>query len=207
MKEEIKPATTKKDGKIVVKCTECGEVESTTVIYKASNVKLSKNEFVYNGKVKSPKLTIKDSKGNTIAKKYYSVSKPAGRKDVGKYTYTIKFKGLYEGTKKLTLTVKPKATSMKSVTASKKAFTVKWNKVSKQATGYEIMYATNAKFSKGKKTVKVTKLNTTSKKISKLKAKQKYYVKVRTYKTVKVNGKKTNIYSAWSNYKTVTTKR
>lgn len=207
MKEEIKPATTKKDGKIVVKCTECGEVESTKVIYKASNVKLSKNEFVYNGKVKSPKLTIKDSKGNTIAKKYYSVSKPAGRKDVGKYTYTIKFKGLYEGTKKLTLTVKPKTTSVKKVTASKKAFTVKWSKVSKQATGYEIMYATNAKFSKGKKTVKVTKLNTTSKKISKLKAKQKYYVKVRTYKTVKVNGKKTNIYSAWSSPKTITVKK
>lgn len=207
MKEEIKPATTKKDGEIVVKCTECGEVESTKVIYKASNVKLSKNEFVYNGKVKSPKLTIKDSKGNTIAKKYYSVSKPAGRKDVGKYTYTIKFKGLYEGTKKLTLTVKPKATSVKKVTASKKAFTVKWNKVSKQATGYEIMYATNAKFSKGKHTVKVTKLNTTSKKISKLKAKQKYYVKVRTYKTVKVNGKKTNIYSAWSSPKTITVKK
>ena len=207
MKEEIKPATTKKDGKIVVKCKECGKVESTKVIYKISTVKLSSKEYTYNGKIKSPKLIVKNSKGKTISSKYYTVKKPTGRKDVGKYTYTIKFKGLYEGTKKLTLTVKPKATSVKKVTASKKAFTVKWNKVSKRATGYEIMYATNAKFSKGKKTVKVTKLNTTSKKISKLKAKQKYYVKVRTYKTVKVDGKKINIYSDWSKAKTVTTKR
>ena len=207
MKEEIKPATTAKDGKVVIKCTECGKVESTKIIYKISTVKLSKDTFVYNGKVKCPTVIVKDRKGKIIASKYYKVTKTVGRKNVGKYTYTIKFNGLYEGTKKLTLTVKPKAAYVKKLTASKKAFTVKWSKVSKQATGYEIMYATNAKFSKGKHTVKVTKLNTTSKKISKLKAKQKYYVKVRTYKTVKVNGKKTNIYSDWSKYKVVTTKR
>ena len=207
MEEVIKPATVNKAGKIEVKCTECGEVESTKVIYKASNVKLGLNQFVYNGKVKNPKVIVKDSKGNIIAKKYYSVTKPVGRKNVGKYTYTIKFKGNYEGTKKLTLTVKPKATAVKKVTAAKKAFTVKWSKVSKQATGYEIMYATNSKFTKGKKTVTVKNYKVTSKKIAKLKAKQKYYVKVRTYKTVKVNGKNVKIYSDWSKYRTVTTKR
>lgn len=207
MKEEIKPATMNKAGKIVVKCTECGKVESTKIIYKASNVKLGQSQFIYNGKVKNPKVIVKDSKGNVVNKKYYSVTKQTGRKNVGKYTYTVKFKGHYAGTKKLTLTVKPKATIAKKPVAAKKAFTVKWNKVSKQVTGYEIMYATNSKFTKGKKTVKVTNYKVTSKKITKLKAKQKYYVKVRTYKTVKVNGKKTNIYSNWSKYRTVTTKR
>ena len=52
----------------------------------------------------------------------------------------------------------------------------------------------------------VSKNKTTSKKISKLKAKKKYYVRVRTYKTVKVNGKNTKIYSSWSKAKTVKTK-
>ncbi len=207
MTEEITPATTMKAGKIVIKCKECGEVESTKIIYKASNVKLGQATFVYNGKQKNPKVIVKDSKGNVINAKYYKVIKLTGRTNVGKYTYTIKFNGRYQGTKKLTLTVKPKATAIKTVTPSKKAFTVKWNKVSKQATGYEIMYAKNAKFSKGKHTVTVKNFKTTSKKISNLKAKQKYYVKVRSYKTVKVNGKMTKIYSNWSKYRTVTTKR
>ena len=36
--------------------------------------------------------------------------------------------------------------------------------------------------------------------------KKKYYVRVRTYKTVKVNGKNTKVYSSWSKVKTVKTK-
>lgn len=104
-------------------------------------------------------------------------------------------------TKKLVL----KNTSISKVTAGKKAFTIKWKKVS-AATGYQVQYATDSKFSKNKKTVTVKKNSTTSKKISKLKAKKKYYVRIRTYKTVKVNGKSTKIYSNWSKAKTVKTK-
>jgi hypothetical protein len=83
--------TTTKNGKVINKCKECGEVESTKIIYKASNVKLGQATFVYNGKAKNPKVIVKDSKGNTIAQKYYTVVKPTGRTNVGKYTYTIKF--------------------------------------------------------------------------------------------------------------------
>ncbi|MGN0521072.1 MAG: fibronectin type III domain-containing protein, partial [Eubacterium sp.] len=73
-----------------------------------------------------------------------------------------------------------------------------------QTTGYQIQYSTSSKFtSKTTKTVTVSKNKTTSKTISKLKAKKKYYVRVRTYKIV--SGKK--IYSAWSKAKTVTTKK
>ena len=51
-------------------------------------------------------------------------------------------------------------------------------------SGYEIVYATNSKFTKGKKTTKVT---ATSKTFKKLTSKKTYYVKVRAYK--KVSGK------------------
>lgn len=67
-----------------------------------------------------------------------------------------------------------------------------------QTTGYQLQYSTSSKF-KGVKTVTVSKNKTTSKKISKLKAKKKYYVRIRTYKTV--DGKK--YYSAWSSVKSI----
>lgn len=96
---------------------------------------------------------------------------------------------------------KPKATSISSVTAKSGAFTVKWKKV-KSVSGYQVQYSTNKKFKKNNKTVKVSKASKTSKTISKLKAKKKYYVRVRTYK----KGKKKTTYSSWSKSKSVTTK-
>ena len=86
---------------------------------------------------------------------------------------------------------KPSSTSITSVKAINNGFTVKWKK--KSCTGYQIQYSTSKKFtSKTSKTVKVTKPKTTSKTVKKLKAKKKYYVRVRSYKTVK---KKTTIQS------------
>ena len=126
---------------------------------------------------------------------------------MGKYTYTIKFNGRYSGTKKLSFTIKPKATAIKTPKAAKKAITVKWTKgKSSQVSGYEVQIATNSKFSKGKKLVPVKGYKATSKKITKLKSKTKYYVRVRTYKTVKVNGKNTKIYSDWSKVRQIKTK-
>ena len=93
--------------------------------------------------------------------------------------------------------------SIKSVTAAKKAFTVKWTKNS-SAKGYEVWYSTSSSFSSSttkKKTY--TSNSTVSKKYTSLKAGKKYYVKVRSYKLL--NGDK--VYSAWSATKTVTTKK
>ena len=196
-------ATMYQDGKEVVKCS-CGDIKSTTTIKKISKVNLSKTTAVYTGKtIKAPTITVKDSAGKTISSTYYTVTKPTkSLKNVGEYSYNIMFKGKYSGFKTLTFTIKPKAATLSKVTAAKKAVTVKWSKVSSQATGYEIMYATNSKFTKGKKTVKVTSYKTTSKKITKLTSKKTYYVKVRTYKTV--DGVK--YYSDWSKVKSVKVK-
>ena len=96
---------------------------------------------------------------------------------------------------------KPKSAKIKKVKAVKKAISVQWKKVS-GVKGYQIQVATDKKFKKNKKTVTVKKQKTTKVTIKKLKAKKKYYVRIRTYKTVK--GKK--VYSSWSKVKTIKTK-
>ena len=92
-------------------------------------------------------------------------------------------------------------TTITSVKAQNKAFTVKWKKKS-SITGYQIQYSANSKFKKNNKKIKIKNAKTVSKKITKLKASKKYYVRIRTYKIV---NKKT-YYSNWSKKKCVTTK-
>ncbi|MDE6659393.1 MAG: fibronectin type III domain-containing protein [Eubacterium sp.] len=197
----ITKSTTQTNGSIIKKCTICGATTKATIYY-PKTVTLSTTNYTYNGKAKKPSVTVKDSKGKKIATSNYTVTYQSGRKNVGKYTVTIKFKGNYSGTVKKTFTIKPKATTLSSVTAKSKGFTAKWKKLTTQTTGYQIQYSTSSKFSSAK-TVTVSKNSTTSKTVSKLTAKKKYYVRIRTYKTVG----KTKIYSAWSKSKSVTTKK
>ena len=206
-KQTVTKATPTANGKIVNYCSVCKKTLSTTVIPKASSIKLKATSLTYNGKVRTPKVIVKDRTGKTLVKNTdYTVSYAKGRKYVGKYAVKITFKGKYSGTKTLYFTIKPKATSISSLKAGSKKFTVKWKKQATQTTGYQVQYSASSKFSKAK-TVTVGKNTTVSKKISKLSGKKKYYVRVRTYKTVKINGKSIRIYSGCSKAKTVTTKK
>ena len=99
------------------------------------------------------------------------------------------------------IAAKPKSASIKKVKAAKKAISVIWKKVS-GIKGYQIQVATDKKFKKNKKTVNIKRQKTTKTTVKKLKAKKKYYVRIRTYKIA--NGKK--VYSAWSKVKSVKTK-
>ena len=96
---------------------------------------------------------------------------------------------------------KSKSTKIKKVKGSKKAIAVQWVKT-KGVKGYQVQVATDKKFKKNKKTVTIKKQKTTKTTVKKLKAKKKYYVRIRTYKIV--NGKK--VYSSWSKVKSVKTK-
>ena len=123
----------------------------------------------------------------------------------GTYTYTYTHYVYYnddsttESASKTTS--KPKGAKFKKVKGSKKAIALTWAKV-KGVKGYQIQVATDKKFKKNKKTVTIKKQKTTKTTVKKLKAKKKYFVRIRTYKTV--NGKK--VYSSWSKAKTVKTK-
>ncbi len=206
-KTTVNKATLSKNGSVEKKCTECGFVADTKVIYYPETIKLAKTEYIYNGKLCKPSVAVTDSMGNKIGKNNYSVSY-SKNKNVGTATAVIKFKGNYSGTVKKTFTICPKTTSISRLSAKSKGISVKWKKQTGQTTGYQIQYSTSSKFTKGKTgIVTVNKNKTTSRTISRLKAKKKYYVRIRTYKNVKVNGKTSRIYSGWSKTKTVVTKR
>ena len=207
-KKVTKRATTSKNGTFTAVCSVCG-AEQTEVIYAAKTIKLSKTSVTYNGKKQKPSVTITDAAGKKLKNGTdYKVTYPKKTQNVGKYTVTVTLKGNYTGTVKKTFTILPKNTAISKLTASKNTVTVKWKKQTKQTAGYEIQYSTSSKFTKKTtKTVKAAKNSMTSKKITKLKAKKKYYVRIRTYQTVKVGKKSTKIYASWSKAKTVTTKK
>ena len=200
-------ATVKKDGEMHSICTECSTKLENYTISKVERVELSSASYTYNGKVQKPSVTVKDSKGKTLKNGTdYTVSYSSGCKNVGRYTVKVTLKGNYSGSKAMTYNINPKGTSVSKVTAAKKGFKVTWKKQATQTTGYQVQYSTSSKF-KSAKTVTISKNKTTSKSISKLTAKKKYYVRVRAYKTVKINGKSVKLYSDWSKAKNVTTKK
>ena len=141
----------------------------------------------YNGK------TLKNGTDYTVS---YS-----SNKNIGTATVKITGKGSYTGTITKTFKINPAKQEIQKLTAKSKAFFVDWAQKG-SATGYEIQYATNSKFASAKK-VTITNNKTDTKTISKLSGKKKYYVRVRSYTTVKG----TKYYGAWSASKSVTTKK
>ena len=141
----------------------------------------------YNGK------TLKNGTGYTVS---YS-----SNKNIGTATVKITGKGSYTGTITKTFKINPAKQEIQKLTAKSKAFFVDWAQKG-SATGYEIQYATNSKFTSAKK-VTITNKKTDKTTISKLSGKKKYYVRVRSYTTVKG----TKYYGAWSASKSVTTKK
>lgn len=172
-----------------------------------AKVVLSATSYVYNGKNRQP--AIKTIGGETLAEGTdYNVVWPAkGTKNVGIYTVTVEGTDKYAGTAKATYKICPKGTSLKTLKRAKKALTVSWKRQAKRMsksriTGYQIQLATNKKFTKNKKLVTVSGYKKVSRKIGKLKRGKKYYVRIRTYKTIK--GQK--CCSKWSKTKTAKTR-
>ena len=170
-----------------------------------AKVYLSKSSFVYNGKVQKPTVVAKDTKGNKLKLGTdYTVKYSKGCKNVGQYTVTVTFIGKFSGTKKLTYKIVPVGTEITSISAGKKSFGVMWDRQPEQITGYMIRYSTSSKMKDAKK-LTVAK-NMTFKEVSKLRSGKKYYVGVRTYKTVKIDGKSVKLYSPWSETVSIKTK-
>jgi hypothetical protein len=186
------------DGKYTRTCRRCNETEHPAAA--TPSVTLSKTAYVYNGKVQKPEVTVK-ANGVKLAPSEYKLTYSGGCKNVGKYTVTVALKNGLEGSKTVSYKIDPAATALKSVKAGKKSFTVKWTKKTAQTTGYQIQYSESSKF-KAARTKTVNSYKKSSLTVKKLKSKKKYYVRIRTYKTVKG----TKFYSKWSKAKTVKTR-
>ena len=217
-KEIIKEKPTDvKEGSKGYLCKRCGDYKeiakikpilpSPKVDITALKVNLSETEYTYNGKVKQPAVIIKDQNGNVISSTNYAVTYASGRKKPGTYSVQITMKGNYTGTQTVLFNIRGKKMPAPKLKAHSRALKVTWKK-QKAITGYQIQYSTNAKFKKSKtKIVKIAKSRQTSKFIKKLKARKKYYVRVRSYKTTKIGDKTYNAYSVWSKTKKVIVKK
>ena len=188
--------------KITGKGNYAGSVSKTYSIknnFKKATVSGISNKS-YTGKNITQSITVKYN-GKTLKKGTdYTVSY-SSNKSIGTATVKIAGKGSYTGTITKTFKINPAKQEIQKLTAKSKAFFVDWAQKG-SATGYEIQYATNSKFTSAKK-VTITNNKTDKITVSKLSGKKKYYVRVRSYTTVKG----TKYYGAWSASKSVTTKK
>ena len=163
---------------------------------------------MYDGKAKKPSVIVKDSEGRRLAQGTdYQVSYSKGRVSPGVYTVTVKLGGNYTGRMTAAFTIRPKKTVLKRVTPKSRGMQVTWKKILSKTDGYQIQYSTEKSFKAPAAKLTTAKKYAVGKKISKLKGKKKYYVRVRTYRSVRVNGKVKKLYSDWSDVKTVRTKK
>ena len=179
-KAAVTKATSAKDGKTDTVCSVCNkELKASVGIPKASSITLSAATYTYDGKEKKPAVTVKDSKGKTLKNGTdYTVTYPAGCKNIGAYNVKVTFKGNYSGTVTKTFKINPKATT--GVKATKAATSIKLTWTAQSGVeGYQI-YDTAQK----KVVATVKGANTNSVTISNLTSGKAYSYQVRAFKTV-----------------------
>ena len=131
----------------------------------------------------------------TVSKKGVVTIKGTGRATI---TVSAKETAKYrKKTVKITVDVTPKKQKAGVKSVKGKKLSVKWKKDAR-ATGYQIQYSTDRKFKRGVEKAAIKKKGTASKTISKLKKGKAYYVRVRSYKSIKASGKTKLLYGAWS---------
>lgn len=162
---------------------------------------LGYSKATYNGSYKKPSVTVKDKLGNVLVKDRDYVVNYTNNKYVGTAKAVIEMRGRYKGSIKKSFTINPKSTYITSRSGGRRSFTVKWKKQAVQTSGYQIRYSRYSSMKNAKEKT-ISKTGTVSSRVSKLARKKKYYVQVRTYKTVK--GVK--FYGAWSTKRSVKTR-
>ncbi len=152
----IEKASTSKDGKIIDKCSRCGDVKVAQIILHPTNVVLNNSNFVYDGKVKTPTVTVTSADGKTVDSANYDISYANGRKDAGTYDVKVTFKGNYTGslTTKFTIakanqSLKIKSPKKKMKVGAKAKIKIKANKGHGKVT-YKVSNKKIAKIKKGK---------------------------------------------------------
>lgn len=173
--------------------------KTTSTTYTLSWKKVSKAQgYLIQKYVKGKWINVKNiTNANTLS---YKIKATAGTAKYRILAYAkYNGKNYFSPASKLNVYV-PSKQNITSLKSGKKGFTVKFKK-NKSASGYQIQYSTTSSF-KSKKSVTLKGNKVCSKKVSSLKSKKKYYVRVRSYKSV--NSQK--VYGSWSKVKSVKTK-
>ena len=197
--EAVKRASYLSDGTKRRACINCGTGETRT-LYKIESVSFNLTSFTYNGKVQHPAVTaLVDRRGVSRTDIDYSatLTSPASRR-VGTYRIKVTLKGDYAGTRSHIYRILPRSTSITGLTSGRRALRAKWSRRTEQVSGYQLRYSTSSKMT-GAKTITIKGSGRNSRTLSSLKSGRRYYVHVRTYKTV--DGSR--YYSAWSARKSV----
>lgn len=105
--EEKTLASFDKDGICVVSCEKCGNIDSSRVIYAASDISLSANQYVYNGNPKRPSVTVKNYVNEKLTTENYSLVYPSSPVNAGVYSVTVNLKNDYEGSKRFSYKILP----------------------------------------------------------------------------------------------------
>ncbi len=171
------------------------EVLNPTVKY----VNLSATSFDYDGKVKTPSVTVQTTNGKTLKKDVdYKVTMPSGRKNIGTYTVKVKFLGLYKDIKQKNVSFKivpANPTELKS-SGNGTSITLSWTKV-KGDVSYRV-YRYNAR---NKTYTFLGETKGSSFKVKNLVLGKNYDFTVRSYKKV---GDKRYFCSKYNNIKVFT---
>ncbi|MGN1328739.1 MAG: fibronectin type III domain-containing protein [Eubacterium sp.] len=194
----------RRDGFTRFSCVSCNSFYDTAVCPYPASVALSQEKYTFDGTNKYPSVTVYNRAGAVIPSSEYTVTYEDNVLP-GKAFVIISFNSYsYEGEMTKSFSISPQKQSVTYLNSKKSnSITVKWTR-DNNVSGYEIQYSTSPKFYKSKtKTIEISKKSATSKTIDKLQGNKKYYVRVRSYKTVD----SVRIYGAWSNKQYVKTKK
>lgn len=163
--------------------------------------------LTYNGKVQKPKFIALDQDNNVIELRQLDVHAPKS-KNPGIYRMSVTGKNGVSGTAILEYRIIPapvKLISVKPLKSKVRGIAVTWKKHRLQTSGFQVQYSTDKNFKPGRiKTV--TKASAVKLTLKSLKAKKKYYVRVRSFKTVKHGNESIKLYSKWTKVKRVKVK-
>ena len=192
-----------RDGTQISRCLDCNYFRTRTV-YRIDKANPDSSTFTYDGSVHIPSVeSFTDRKGRSVSIAEYGVTyENQESSSVGRYAYTVQLFGDYSGEKTFYYRIVPEGTGIVSLTPKSRGFAVTWEKQQTQTSGYQIRHSESSSMSRSK-TITVKGRSNLSRTVSKLKSKQRYYVQVRTYKTV--NGEK--LCSSWSPKSSVRTRR
>ncbi len=119
----IIPANLSSNGRYINKCDVCFDQYIETIYY-PQTIKLSAETYTYNGKVRTPSVTVIDANGKKLVKnKDYTLTYSDGRKNAGTHAVLVDFIGKYSGTEVLTFTIKPIPVSRVSAALSVTSYT------------------------------------------------------------------------------------